>query len=170
MLTSERKRQLTVLGVFLIPVVLVKGTSTFYGGGSPASASAAINAVQQIETHAAVSNAIQWTDAQRAAAVRVAALYDAPFESTPLYYDAVEDGGGESMVPVDPSMPTMIVQAILTGANGATALINNTAYRVGDVFEETTWTIVEIDNDSRTVTLKNTNTGKTAEAAVQIDS
>ncbi len=169
MLNSERKRQVVVLGVFLIPVALVKGTSLFCGVGSPAGASAAINAVQAIDTNVAATNTQRWSTDEKAAAARVTQLYESPFQTTPLYYDTIEDAGENPVASVDPSLPTMIVQAILAGANGSTALINNKAYRVGDVFEETSWSIIAIDNDSHTVTLKNTNTGKTADAAVQIE-
>lgn len=170
MLSPDNKRRLIIVAVFLVPVILVKGTSVYYGVGSPAGASAAVTPAPTVDAPIDLSIEQAWTAQQKAAATYAADLHDAPFGQSPLYYQLREPSNGDGpVVQVDPSLPNLIVQAIVESASGATVLMNNQRYRVGDTFDETAWVITDINNDTRTVTLRNSKTGKTVEAAVRIE-
>ena len=169
MMTIENKRRLVIIGMFLAPVAVVKFTGWFYGIGAPADASAAVevNPVVDVPMAAAVSDVI--TDQQRGAALKIAALYKQPFGETPFYYDAREISiEPDGPIQIDPSAPTVIVQAILASAAGDTALISGKMYKVGDEFEKSGWFITVIDNKARAVTLKNPKTEREVTASVRI--
>lgn len=170
MMTVEMKRRMTKCGVFLVPVILVKGAGFLYGSGPTAGATAAEVIAPSLDSPTAVIASETITDENRKAAAKVAALYKQPFGESPLYYDAREaptDGG--PVVSVDPNAPTLIVQAILASTSGDTALISGKMYKVGDQFEKSGWTLTAIDNKSRTVTLKNAALNKEVTAAVRIN-
>lgn len=173
MMTIENKRRLMRIGVFLIPVVLVKGASFFSSAASPTGAEAAqaLAPVPETPVDAASNDAI--SQERRDAAVKIAALYKQPFGETPLYFDIREPAPGDNQaVKIDPGAPALIVQAILASSSGGgrdTALINNKMYKVGDEFEKSGWFITAIDNKSRAVTLKDSKSDREVTVNVRMN-
>ena len=153
MMTRDAKRRLATIGVFLLPVVLVKVVAAPMGHRGPAAAEA-LNTPTPVVAIPGVAAPPQWSEQQRAAAQHVAYLRTQPFGPTPLYYDTPPappppDGGGSSN-----SLPEVVVQMIMSSASGDLVLINGQRYRTGERLRDTGWIVSEINASSRSVTLK----------------
>ncbi len=151
MMTRDAKRRLATIGVFLLPVVLVKIVTAPMGHRGPAAAEAS-NTPTPVVAIPPVAAGPQWTEQQRAAAQHVAYLRTQPFGPTPLYFDRPQpppDGGGSSN-----SLPEVVVQMIMSSASGDLALINGKRYRTGDRLRDAGWIVSEINASSGSVTLK----------------
>lgn len=168
MLTAETRRRLVIIGMFLVPVALVKATAVFYGSGSPAGAEAASVSLTPVDPSVASDRSPTLSAAESEAADRIAELYQQPVGASPLLHD-VRSPEQVDEQPVDPGSPNLLVQAILASEQGNTALINGKMYRVGDVFDGTDWQVREINNTTRSVTIVNTTTGREITRAVKIN-
>jgi hypothetical protein len=156
--TNETKRRLAAVGMFILPIVLVKATALFLSGTGPAEVAAMPAAAPTPAMPAPIEPvagpARTWTGGQRQAAEHVAHLREEAFGSTPLYYSA--RGGEGEMVFVDPDLsppPDFILQAVLASSAGNVALIDGEALRIGARVGDTDWQIIEIDAEARTVTV-----------------
>ena len=168
MFSGEMKRTFTMLGVFALPVVLVKGFAFMSGGPAPASAEASLTpAVAPAEKNAAGYGA-PMTESERHAAQYAAQLRSMQFGATPMFYASTEAVTEIVEETADDVPPECLVQAIMgAGAGRTTALIDGNAYRVGDELAETGWFIREIDAATRTIVIEQGETGRTAQRTVE---
>ncbi len=148
MMTRDAKRRLAAIGVFLLPVVLVKVVAAPMGNRGPEAAEAS-NTSTPVVAIPPVTVAPQWSEQQRAAAQHVAYLRTQPFGPTPLYYDPPPDRIGSS-----DTFGHVAVQMIMSTASGDLALINGKRYRTGDRLRDAGWIVSEINASSGSVTLK----------------
>ena len=151
MMTRDAKRRLATIGVFILPVVLVKVLTAPMGHRGPAAAEAS-NTPTPVVAIPLVAAAPQWPEQQRTAAQHVAYLRTQPFGPTPLYYDRLQptpDRSGSS-----DTLGHIAVQIIMSTASGDLALINGKRYRTGDRLRDAGWIVSEINASSRSVTLK----------------
>lgn len=150
MMTRDAKRRLVTIGVFLLPVVLVKVVAAPMGHRVPAAAEAS-NTPTAVVAIPPVTVAPQWSEQQRAAAQHVVHLRTQPFGPTPLYYDPPQppDRGGSS-----DTLGHVAVQIIMSSATGDVALINGKRYRTGDRLRDAGWIVSEINASSGSVTFK----------------
>ncbi len=149
------------LGVFLLPLILVKGTALLVGQPPQGAAASGGGAVP-------VNGGIieifepQWSSEQIAATHRVAELREVSFGESPLLHArAISD-----IDPIDPSdrekdiePPEVSVQVILRSRRGNIALIDHKKYRVGDAIGKDGWFIEEIDAVSRSVLIVHRESG-----------
>ncbi|MCZ6612512.1 MAG: hypothetical protein O6941_07735 [Planctomycetota bacterium] len=150
MMTRDAKRRLATIGVFLLPVMLVKVVAAPMGHRVPAAAEAS-NTPTPVVAIPHVTVAPQWSEQQRAAAQHVVHLRTQPFGPTPLYYDPPQppDRGGSS-----DTLGHVAVQIIMSSASGDVALINGKRYRTGDRLRDAGWIVSEINASSGSVTFK----------------
>ncbi|MCZ6735675.1 MAG: hypothetical protein O7C65_07800 [Planctomycetota bacterium] len=151
MMTRDAKRRLVTIGVFLLPVVLVKVVAAPMGHRGPAAAEAS-NTPTPVVAIPHVTVAPQWSEQQRAAAQHVVHLRTQPFGPTPLYYDPPQpppDRSGSSN-----TLGHVTVQMIMSTASGDLALINGKRYRTGDRLRDAGWIVSEINASSGSVTFK----------------
>ena len=150
MMTRDAKRRLVTIGVFLLPVVLVKVVAAPMGHRGPAEAEAS-HTPTQVVAIPRVAAGPQWSEQQRAAAQHVAYLRTQPFGPTPLYYDRPQppDRSGSS-----DTLGHVAVQMIMSSSGGDLALINGKRYRTGDRLRDAGWIVSEINASSGSVTLK----------------
>ena len=163
MSSQDSKSRLLGLGVFLLPLLLVKGTAMFIGQPAPtADASGGHSTtvgVSVIETFKP-----QWSPEQIGAAHRVEELRGLPFGDSPLLHARkIEDHG--PVVPPDRTIietepPRVVVQVILRSRRGNVALIGGHSYRIGDEIGETGWIVMEIDPVARSVLIEHTASGR----------
>ena len=167
--TPETNRKLATIAVFVLPVLVVKAAGVFLGP-TPAQA--------VVEIAPAVAPPPTGLDAARVstrvsdeATAYAQTLTDQPFGLVPLYYERLEDeGAGPVLTPVgeDPP-PDFAVHMILASRLGNTALIDNATYRVGDMLGDTTWRITEINAETRSVTIADTETDRTVTNTVEYE-
>ncbi len=151
MMTRDAKRRLATIGMFILPVVLVKVVAVPMGHRGPAEAEAS-HTPTQVVAIPRVAAGPQWSEQQRAAAQHVAYLRTQPFGPTPLYDDRPQpppDRSGSS-----DNVPNIVVQMIMSTASGDFALINGKRYRTGDRLRDAGWIVSEINASSGSVTLK----------------
>ncbi len=162
--SNNSKRRLCDLGIFVLPVALVKIAGSLLGTGGPADASAApAPAAVDLAQQAALA-ATSLTSEQLALGEYISQLEQEPFGDVPMYYEPAEEIP-EILLTEDPIMiavppPSMTIQAIMSSSNGTTALINGRVYRVGDEVDESGWTIVEIDGDARSLIIQEIGTDR----------
>ena len=157
--TNETKRRLAACGMFVLPLVLVQATAVLLGGGSPAPVAAAPQPVIPPALFPAQGPPSASSESGRALAEYVRALRDQPFGPVPLYYPARDDGSAApESGPAIEAAPEWRIQAVMAAASGNIALINGKARRVGDIVGESGWVIVEIDPQTRSVTIEDPRT------------
>ena len=161
--TTDTKRQMMNVGVFILPLLLVQAASVIVGAGSPRAIEAAAPGVDE---PAAVEPSLQtarWSDAQLAAADYVRELRARSFGAVPLLYESVEtvvDPGDETAQPGLPPPPQVTLQAILASANSVTVLIDGKTHRISDEIRDSGWVIDTIDADSRSITIRDPQTDR----------
>ncbi len=150
MMTREAKRRLATIGVFLLPVLLIKVVAAPLGHRGPAAAEGSNTPTPDVAIPR-VAAPPQWSEQQRAAAQHVAYLRTQPFGPTPLYYEPPQppDRSGSS-----DTLGHVAVQMIMSTASGDLALINGKRYRTGDRLRDAGWIVSEINASSGLVTLK----------------
>ncbi|MCH8166026.1 MAG: hypothetical protein IH889_10505 [Planctomycetes bacterium] len=150
MMTRDAKRRLATIGMFILPVVLVKVVAVPMGHRGPAEAEAS-HTPTQVVAIPRVAAGPQWSEQQRAAAQHRDYLRTQPFGPTPLYYDPPQppDRSGSS-----DTLGHVAVQMIMSTASGDLALINGKRYRTGDRLRDAGWIVSEINASSGSVTLK----------------
>lgn len=170
MLSSNAKWRLTSLGIFLMPIVLVKLTGFVLNRPAPASVSAA-PATLSPDLSLINGATPAWTDAQLAAAEHVKKLDAAEtFAPSPLFHLVSDEDTEPDIDEPDSVDPTFEVGVIMYSSRGSTALINGRSYREGDAIEGTDWVVVRIDNVTRSVLLRDSETNRTVEGFVRTPS
>ena len=165
MSAHDPKARLTGLGVFLLPLILVKGSALLVGQppqGAVASGGGAMTAdggVIEIFTP-------QWSSEQIAATHRVAELREVSFGESPLLHARpIND-----IDPIGPSPdrttvitpPDVSVRMILRSHHGNVALIDRERCRTGDAVGEDGWFVEEIDAVARSVLIVHRKSGMKA--------
>lgn len=171
MRSSDLKRKLLGVGVFIAPILLVNATRVFFSRGGPAEASAAPQAVVADTDTMAFPTLHPPAPGEKVAraAEHVEQLRGKPFGATPLYYepDRVSDKPDpKDQGPKQDPVPDLNVRAILSSATGDIALIGSEAHREGDTVLGTEWVVVGIDAVKRSVVLEHPPTGRTIECLV----
>ena len=147
-------RELTMdLGVFLLPLLLVKGTAIMMSEPQGASASPAIVAgaggIGSLDDYKP-----EWTLQQLVAADYLEEIHELPFGPSPLLHVVKQQpiptppgngNGNENGNTVAVPPPDETVQMILVSRNGNVALINHRRYRVGDRLGSNGWVVKTID-------------------------
>lgn len=168
-------RELSIdLGVFLLPLLLVKGTAIMMSEPKEASAttpivsgSAGIDSLDDYRP--------EWTLQQLVAADYIAELRGLPFGPSPLLHivkrQSIPDSlpnpngdgdgdGNETNVVVPP--PDVTVGGIMRSRNGNVAIINHRYYRVGDALGSDGWVVKSINAETRSVVVEFRGTGREA--------
>jgi hypothetical protein len=177
MANLELSKKLWSAGLFILPIVVVKLSTTLLLGPAPHEASA--NVVDPGATGPAVVSIgapAPWTPQQLAAARHISALRTQPFGPAPLLFDKTEvpEIDPEVVVPPpidDPEPPKEImftVHAVMSGARGRTAVIDGRPYTEGRAVRDTGWVVEVIDCDARSVTLREASSGRKRTISVEL--
>jgi len=160
---QDPKTKLLGFGVFLLPLILVKGTAIWVGQpqGADASAGAAVTVdVGDIETFTP-----EWSFEQIATTHRVAELREVPFGESPLLHARKNTDIEPIETPDQPTTitpPDVSVRIILHSRRGGVALIDRKRYRAGDALGDGGWFIEEIHAVSRSVLIVHRESGEKA--------
>ncbi len=168
MLSTEGRRRLAAGGMFILPLFLVKATSVMLGGAGPVETQAATTEDAPIGTTQVIAGPKSNEEAQILAAEHITSLENQPFGVSPMYYET--HGQVESTEiehPEEDPPPQFKIRGILSASAGNTALIDGKPYRVGDELADSGWRITEIDGVARSVTIKDSKTGRTETRTVQ---
>jgi hypothetical protein len=166
------KDTLTVVVVFLVPVMLVKGGAILLGSGPAQARGSNVTPVDRPPLVLTPTEP-EWTELQQAAARHVVDLQSQPFGNSPFLHLEV----AQPDVPdVDPQVtrrevppPDVVVQAILIRRDGNhVALIGRKRFRTGDPIGEEGWFIKTIDGHSRSVLIEHPETERTATLSVPL--
>lgn len=166
-------RELSIdLGVFLLPLLLVKATAIMMS--EPQGASATTRIVSGSADIGSLDDyRPEWTLEQLVAADYIAELDGLPFGPSPLLHivkrplipdpdpDPNTNGNGDGD-PVIVPPPDITVQMILVSRNGNVALMNHRRYRVGDALGTDGWVVKSIDAETRSVVVELRGTGREA--------
>ncbi len=140
------------IGVFLVPLIFVKGTAIMMTEPRGASGSTG-RAVQPPALPDLAAFSPECTEEQFAVLRRVEQLREMAFGPSPLLHgveeseQAVVDGGK----PKSAAPPVVSVQAILRSSSGNLARIRHKLFREGDELGNTGWFVDTIDAESRSV-------------------
>ncbi len=164
MTVHDRKAKLMGIGVFLLPLILVKGTALLVGQ-PPQGAVASGGSATTVDGGVIEIFTPQWSVEQIAATQRVAELREVSFGASPLLHlwsnsesDPIDHSDrGTTITP-----PMVSVQVILRSRRGNFALIDYKKYRAGDAIGEDGWFVEEIDAVSRSVLIVHRESGKKA--------
>ena len=167
---SEAKKKTVTFGIFLLPLILVKGTALMLGQGldpaigNPVGNNGAATA-PTIEPAARV-----WTEQQLAATRYIERLRKQDFGPSPLLHQKAAPTQN-NIEPTDTHRdhppPQVGVQMILKSSRGNIALIDGKRYRVGDKIGDG-WIVTVIDADARSVLIKHTESGEEATLVVPL--
>ncbi len=163
MLSSDVKWKATSIGIFVMPLVLVKLIAIVLDAPMTANATASVDvALPDIELVDGMGWKPDWTTRQNKAAAHVEALDAAEtFAASPLFYQQLDDDPEVEVQPEEIGVPTFRIGAILRSTRGDVALINGRPYREGDSVSSTGWVVKHIDGTQRTVVLEDPATGRT---------
>lgn len=169
----DPKPVLQSIGIFLLPVILVKAAAFILGAPGPRQSSAAIAAdAQPALAINAIAAPATVTQQQQETLQRIDDLRSLPFGDSPLYYPPAEAAPVQSAVEtvsIGPApAPAFTVQAILVRSTGNLALINQRSYTVGDTLHQSDWVVSEINGDTHSVTITQPATGRTATRTQQL--
>lgn len=162
------KAKLMGLGVFLLPLILVKGTAIWVGQ-SPEGADASVVATATVDSGVIESFTPEWSSEQIAAAHRVAELREVPFDESPLLHPRKNTDISPIEAPERPKTitpPDVSVRIILHSRHGDVALIGHNRYRVGDAIGQDGWFVEAIDAVSRSVLIVHRPSGEKATLVV----
>jgi hypothetical protein len=166
----EQKKALTSIGMFVLPVVIVKLTAAMLGAPGPmhAEASQPTPSNEPASAPPPLVKPIVWTAQQLAAAAHVEQLDSQPFGPSPLYYEPVpEEAPAPAAAPVKDNIPAFTLKAVMGTSRGSKAIINGKPYSAGEVVRGTEWLVESIDCDDRSVVLKDGNSGRTLTIGVE---
>lgn len=165
--SRETIRRLTSMGMFILPIVVVKMSAWMLDGTSPQSANASATQATPVNADAAAAPAsVKWSVQQLAAAKHGQWLKQQPFSHSPLLYE--EEHGTTPQIdptplpdPISEDRPVHIVlQAVMSSERGRTAVINGRPYREGDVVHGSGAILVTVDCANRSATLRTARTGE----------
>ncbi len=163
------------LGVFLLPLLLVKGTAIMVAEPvQTVAASPAIVAGSGVDSIAPYRP--QWTLQQLVAADYLDELRELSFGPSPLLHIIKRQPTPNPGPNTDPTAnenpilppPDVTVQMILKSRRGNVALINHRRYRVGDAIGSEGWVVQNIDPSTRSVLIMLPGTGRTATLSVPL--
>ncbi len=174
MLTHKAKQKLSVMCAFGAPILLVKMATVMSGGSWLQGASAGMSTGEFAIPDFVPSSAPEYSPAQLASESRIRELNGTSFGPCPMYYNVVIETNdeGEPEVVVVPDVPRVFVikvQAVMGSSKGATALINDRMYRVGNLIGESDWRITSMSAEQRTVSVRHDVTGEEATHAVDLN-
>ena len=171
MSAHDPKTRLMGIGVFLLPLILVKGSAILIGQppqGAVATGGGAItvnSGVIEIFTP-------HWSLEQIAAMHRVEELREMSFGESPLLQARVISDIDPIDLPPEqtPTItpPEVSVQVILRSRRGNVALIDRKRYRVGDAIGADGWFVEEIDGIARSVLIVHRESGEKATLVVPL--
>ena len=151
MSAHDPKTKLLGLGVFLLPLLLVKGTGMMLGQ-PPQGAVAATTNPTTFDGSGIETFTPEWSSAQIAAAQRVAELRELPFGESPLLHirEMSEIAPTDTVDPTPKVIapPEVSVKMILRSRRGNVALIDRKRYRDGDAIGEDGWIVKKISTRS----------------------
>ncbi len=163
MSAHDPKVKLMGLGVFILPLILVKGIALL-GGEPPQGAVASGSGATTVNGGVIKIFTPRWSVEQIAASQRVAELREVSFGESPLLHARMI---GDTVIRPGPFIitpPNVSVRMILRSGRGNVALIDRKRFRVGDPLGEDGWFVEEID--ARSVSIVHRESGKKATLVV----
>ncbi|MHC5006215.1 MAG: hypothetical protein ACYTGF_02535 [Planctomycetota bacterium] len=167
------KEKLSIIIVFLLPLLLVKGGAIVTGSG-PAKVQAGPVPKNTNPKITPVPDPPTWSTVQREAAEHITYLKTQPFGPSPLLHVAPPPPPDRGVIKPPPTRkvdppPDVRVKMILTRSDGNhVALIDRKRYVVGDALGDRGWYIIEIDGPARAVTIEHRLSGSTASLTVPL--
>jgi len=168
--TRNAKQALAGIGVFVLPVAVVKAAALVLGTGGPSEADAATDATTAVSALAPLLVAAPvaaWPAEVVAASGHAHALAAQPFGPSPMVEIAAaapDPVASEPEVEGEPEpqllMIAIAVQSIMASPQGDMAVVNQRVVREGDLVETTDWVVESIDARERTVTFRAGSTGE----------
>ena len=164
MILRDAKRSILAVGVFLVPMILVKGAALLIGQGGLQRATAKGPHPPDDPTAVLKPYVAVWPAEQLAAAKHSAWLRGQPFGSSPLLHQVIArvgftpDEHATGTQPVPP--PNVVLQAIMRTPGGNIALINRKRYHEGDPLDDKGWVVKTIDPESRSVIIEHPLSGE----------
>jgi len=166
------------LGVFLLPLLLVKGTAIMMSETPQGAAASPAIVAGSAGAGSIAEYRPQWTLQQLAAADYVEELRGLPFGPSPLLHVSKRqptpnpDPNPDTTVNQNPILPPpdFTVRMILKSRNGNIALINHRRYRVGDPIGSDGWFVDSISAAERSVVVVLAGTGRRATLFVPLPS
>jgi hypothetical protein len=166
----DQKKALASVGMFVLPMVIVKLIAAMLGapGLTRAEASQPTESTEPTNAPPTAVNPIAWTAQQLAAAAHVEQLDSQSFGPSPLYYEPVsEEAPAPAAAPVKDNTPAFMLKAVMGTSRGSKAIINGKPYSAGETVRGTEWLVESIDCDARSVVLKDGNSGRTLTVNVE---
>lgn len=153
---GDAKTKIVTIGMFLLPLILVKGTALMLGQG-PDTATAGDGANNVAATTAIIEPVTrEWNEQQLAATRHIELLRTKDFGPSPLLHQQPPPPPNSTKPPDTPRIhppPNVSVKMILKTSRGNIALINGRRYRVGDKIGDG-WIVTGID--ARSVLIEHT--------------
>lgn len=149
----DLRRKLPGLGLFVLPIVLVKAAAIMLGAPGPQQSQAASNQEQAGAAAPAAIETPKWSEQQLQAARYVARLNAEPFGPSPFLHLDAPVAAVETVPASVDSTSKLALQAVMSSASVSRALINGRSYGVGEQVRDTNWIVQHIDIDSRSVRL-----------------
>ena len=153
------RQKMLRLGVFLLPVIVVKGVGHILGAPGPADVAAATIDPAITEVVHSTPPTPNWSPDQLGAAARIEAMRTEPFGRNPLFYEPSVTIVDPTPVPHNDPVLNVRLQAIFSSPSSVTALINGRPYRVGQTIKGSSWRVESIDGDARTAVLVHESSG-----------
>ena len=143
------------IGVFLVPLILVKGTAIMMAEPRGASGST-VTTAPPTDLPNLVAYSPECSEEQLAVLRRVEQLREMAFGPSPLLHGVEESQNQGKPAVVAP--PVVVVQAILRSTSGNLARIGRKVFREGDELGNTGWTVDTIDTETRSVKIVHAET------------
>ena len=113
-----------------------------------------------------------WDEKQLAAASHIEQLAQRPYGAIPLFYEKARRAPANVVTDEpdpDTDVPAVMLQAILTTSSNAIAWIDGKAYRIGDLLANSTWRVISIDEDQRSVVIREQSTNREHTLSVRVN-
>ncbi len=150
MIGRNPKSRAMAIGVFFVPLILVKGTAMMMA--EPRGASGSTGTVARPPDLPDLgAYTPEWSEGQLAVVRRVEELRHMAFGPSPLLHSVKEAQPMDPVQPTSVAPPVVAVQVILRSASGNLARIGHKVFREGDELGDTGWTVMDIDADTRSV-------------------
>ena len=166
MLTSDAKRKLIAFGIFALPIGLVKVAATMLGGPGGAQAQTTFTVAPPPPPNA-TTQGVTLTPREQTVVDRIARLDDTAFGPTPMLHARTTGRRVVDPSPQGQAVPEFRVKAILISSTGNRALIDGRAWKVGERLGDTGWIIIDINGDTRSVTIQEPETGRVTSSRVE---
>ena len=166
MLRSDAKRKLIAFGIFALPIGLVKVAATMLGGPGGAQAQTTLTVAPPPPPNVTTPGGTL-TPREQTVVDRIARLDDTAFGPTPMLHARTNGPRVVDPSPPGRSVPKFRVKAILVSSTGNRALIDGLAWKVGETLGDTGWVIIEINGNTRSVTIQEPETGRVTSSTVE---